>query len=102
MGYLLLSGECLQWKLGIHPPQDTSFYILLRHYYPPNTILQNLCNPWYHSSYTDKPYLWLEYDFLKKFVCFTVKTHKKQKSARTLALPYNVKKIQKCMPIKNQ
>jgi len=26
------------------------------------------------------------------FVCFTVKTHKKQKSARTLALPYNVKK----------
>jgi hypothetical protein len=25
------------------------------------------------------------------FVCFTVKNPKKQKSARTLALPYNVK-----------
>jgi hypothetical protein len=28
------------------------------------------------------------------------KPTKKQKSARSLALPYNVKKIQKCMPIK--
>jgi len=39
---------------GIHLPlQDTSF---LHFTYtpllptPPNTILQNLCNPWYHSS----------------------------------------------------
>merc|ERR1712051_750646 len=43
---------------------------------------------------TDKPYLWLEFNFLKMFVCFPIETpSKKQKSARTLALPYNVKQI---------